>query len=59
MNTTPIRDFKGLLRQTEIGVQCIVDEGLIPLSSSLGLSLEALQDRIVEIVGDVSVSEPR
>src|SRR5436305_588431 len=40
---------QGLVRQTEIGIQRIVDESLVPLSSSLGLSLEAFQDRIIEI----------
>jgi hypothetical protein len=46
---------KGLLPQTQIGVEHIVDAGLITFSSFLGLSLRTLLDRIVEIDSDASL----
>lgn len=47
---------KGLLPQAQIGAEHIVDEGLIPFPGSLGLGLETLQDRVVEIDSDASLT---
>src|SRR3972149_8595551 len=40
------------LGQRQMGLQRIVDEGLIPLSPLLGLSLEAPENRVIKIDGD-------
>src|SRR3972149_8406030 len=40
------------LGQRQMGLQRIVDEGLIPLSRLLGLSLEAPENRVIKIDGD-------
>src|SRR5213593_957279 len=40
-----------LVGQPEIGLQCIVDEGLVTLSCLLGLALEAPQNRVVKVDG--------
>src|SRR6266568_1919736 len=41
-----------LLGQSEVGLQRIIDESLIPLSRFLGLSLEAREDCVVNVDRD-------
>ena len=48
----------GLLGKPQIGLQCVVDQGLITLSRLLGLHLEALKDSIIEIDSDARLSLP-